>query len=117
MSEVESESVRSSPLKKCGVEFIDRQRLKRIEDKILDLIIVFESMHKTLSKMKRECGRRCLKEHCRECMCLGIMDEFEEQIYEVEINSKKAKVLHKLAQGTAHLVFIYPYSNKENSIC
>jgi hypothetical protein len=37
-------------------------------------------------------------------MCSNTIEEFEEQMYEAQVNMKKAEILHKRAQGTAHLV-------------
>lgn len=78
-----------------------------IEDKVLDLVIIFESLHSTLAKLRKQCEAHCLGDACYECNCASIIDELEEQMHEAEVNLKKADVLHKRAQGTAQLVKLY----------
>jgi len=99
-----SETERLSPLKDFAVNFIDRQRLKMIEDKVLDLVIIFESLYHTLAKLKQQCQNHCLGEDCVDCTCSSTVDELEEQMHEAQVNLKKADILHKRAQGTAQLV-------------
>lgn len=75
-----------------------------IEDKILDLVLVFESLYNTLSHLQRQCRLHCLGPQCTDCTCFRIVEEFEEQMHEAQTNMKKADVLHKRAQGTAQLL-------------
>jgi hypothetical protein len=75
-----------------------------IEDKVLDLVIIFESLYNTLSKLQRQCRSHCLGIHCVNCICSSTIEELEEQMHEAQVNLKKADVLHKRAQGTAQLV-------------
>jgi hypothetical protein len=88
-----------------------------IEDKILDLVLVFESLQHTLSKIQRQCQFHCVPERCSSCTCSRIIDEFEEQIDEVQVNLKKAEVLHRRSQGTAHLVSISITFGTQNILC
>ncbi|KAF4635972.1 hypothetical protein G7Y89_g2100 [Cudoniella acicularis] len=101
---VQSETEKLSPLTDFAVNFVDRQRLKMIEDKVLDLVIVFESLHNTLSKLRKQCELHCLGSACENCTCYITMEELEEQMHEAQVNLKKADVLHKRAQGTAQLL-------------
>jgi hypothetical protein len=96
--------VKLSPLTDFAVNFVDRQRLKMIEDKVLDLVIIFESLYNTLSKLQRQCRNHCLGNDCVDCICPSIVEELEEQMHEAQVNLKKADILHKRAQGTAQLV-------------
>lgn len=75
-----------------------------IEDKVLDLVIIFESLYNTLSKLQRQCRSHCLGIYCVNCICSSTIEELEEQMHEAQVNLKKADVLHKRAQGTAQLV-------------
>jgi hypothetical protein len=75
-----------------------------IEDKVLDLVIIFESLYNTLSKLQRQCQRHCMGNRCVDCICANTAEEIEEQMHEAQVNLKKADVLHKRAQGTAQLV-------------
>ncbi|KAF8849199.1 hypothetical protein BDZ45DRAFT_243908 [Acephala macrosclerotiorum] len=104
LTEVQSETERLSPLTDFDLNFVDQQRLKMIEDKILDLVLVFESLYNTLSHLQRQCRLHCLGPQCTDCTCFRIVEEFEEQMHEAQTNMKKADVLHKRAQGTAQLL-------------
>ena|SRR5438045_2485192 len=104
LAQVKSESEKLSPLTNFDLNFVDRQRLKMIEDKVLDLVIIFESLHNTLSKLIRQCQSHCLGSTCIDCSCAITIEELDEQIHEVQVNLKKADILHKRAQSTAQLV-------------
>ncbi|KUJ21645.1 uncharacterized protein LY89DRAFT_729158 [Mollisia scopiformis] len=104
LAEVKDENTKLSPLTDLKVNFVDRQRLKMIEDKVLDLVIIFESLYNTLAKLRKQCETHCLGAACYECNCASIIDELEEQMHEAEVNLKKADILHKRAQGTAQLL-------------
>lgn len=104
LAQVQDEEVKLSALTDFAVNFVDRQRLKMIEDKVLDLVIIFESLHNTLSKLCKQCRAHCLGSNCVDCSCSRTINELEEQMHEAEVNLKKADILHKRAQGTAQLV-------------
>jgi hypothetical protein len=75
-----------------------------MEDQILDLVIIFESLHNTLTQLRRQCQDHCLRKLCIDCTCAGIVSEFEEQINETQMNLRKTEILHKRARSTAQLV-------------
>ena len=104
MTPVRSEDIRWTPSTDISIKFIDRQRLKQTEDKILDLKIIFESLYNTLWKLQKQCQIHCVEARCKECTCSRTMEEFEEQMNEAQVNLKKVEVLHEKAQGTAHMV-------------
>lgn len=104
LAHVRSETVRLSPLEDFTVNFIDRQRLKHTEDKVLDLVIVFESLYSTLSQLLRQCRLHCVEARCQNCVCSNTSNEIEEQMLEVQMNLKKVDVLRRRAKGTAHLL-------------
>lgn len=80
-----------------------------IEDKVLDLVIIFESLYNTLSKLRRQCELHCLGDRCGDdCSCASTIEELEEQMHEAQVNLKKVDILHKRAQGTAQLVSTRP---------
>jgi hypothetical protein len=106
LAQVQREDEKLSPLTDFAVNFVDRQRLKMIEDKVLDLVIIFESLHHTLSKLQRQCEKHCLGSECKDCVCRSTIEELEEQMHEAQVNLKKAEVLHKRAKGTAQLVVL-----------
>lgn len=101
---MECETERLSPLADFAVNFVDRQRIKMIEDKVFDLHIIFESLYHTTSQLKYQCRTHCLGQLCQDCVCSSVCDELEEQINDVQVNIKKVEILHKRAQGTAQLV-------------
>jgi hypothetical protein len=77
-----------------------------IEDKILDLVIIFDSLYNTLSKLHLQCRNHCMGSDCVDCSCTAILEEFEDQMHDVQLNLKKADVLYKRVQSTANLVHI-----------
>lgn len=87
------------------VPFLDRQRLKTTEDKILDLKIIFDCLSHTVSHLSRQCQSNCLGMQCIDCRCPEMIEELEEQLHDIEINIKRTEVLHKRAQATAQLVY------------
>lgn len=76
------------------------------EDKILDLVIIFESLYNTLSKLHLQCRNHCMGAKCVDCNCLAVLEDFEDQMHDVQLNLKKADVLYKRAQSTAKLVSV-----------
>jgi hypothetical protein len=106
LTQVQSETEHLSPFADSALNFVDRQRLKRIEDKVLDLVIIFESVYNTLEKLQRQCRIHCLKDSCQDCTCSRTVEELEEQMYEAQMNLRKADVLHKRARSTGQLVSI-----------
>ena len=87
------------------VSFLDRQRLQLLEYRIIDLVVVFESMLDTLARLKLQCekhhweGGPCLSD----CSCAATSENFEELEHDVQLNLKRADTLHKRAQGTTQL--------------
>ncbi|KAH7386569.1 hypothetical protein BKA64DRAFT_646116 [Cadophora sp. MPI-SDFR-AT-0126] len=84
--------------------FLDRQRLKMIEDKILDLKIIFDSLLNTIKRLRRQCEIGYLKGMPSEFLVHSIIDDLEEQMQEIELNVKRVEVLHLKAQATAQLI-------------
>ncbi|KAF4629509.1 hypothetical protein G7Y89_g8640 [Cudoniella acicularis] len=80
----------------------DRQMLKIIEDKALDMLTIFESMTDTISTLLQE------YEYLRSGTCTTGRDKIilrlKESLREVELYRKKAKTLHRKTQGTASLL-------------
>jgi hypothetical protein len=112
LTKIRNETERVSPLVDFAVNFVDRQRLKVIEDKILDLVIIFESLYNTLSKLKQQCCKHCIPGLCMDCTCLSVIEELEDQMYETQINIKKADVMYKRANGITQLVRIILHAVK-----
>jgi hypothetical protein len=104
LAQVQSDTERLSPLTDFAVNFVDRQRLKLTEDKILDLVIIFESLYNTISKLHLQCRNNCKGAECVDCNCATILEDFEDQMQDVQLNLKKVDVLYKRAQSTAKLV-------------
>lgn len=106
LSKVQSENERQSPLADSAVKFLDRQRLKVLEDKILDLVTIFESLYNTLSVLQQQSRKQCRQTLCVDCRCPAIIEALDEQMGDVEMNLKRAEVLHRRAQGTSRLVCV-----------
>ena len=84
--------------------FLDRQRLQLMEDKILDLVVIFDSLLDTILRLKLQCQKHCRDDACVDCRCMAINDNFEQLEYDIQLNLKKIDTLYKRAQGTTQLV-------------
>lgn len=104
LAQVQKEDAKLSPLLDFNINFVDRQRLKMMEDKVLDLMIIFESLYNTLSMLQTQCQKHCLDSGCQDCTCQSTIEELEEQKHEAQVNLSKVRILQKRAQATAHLV-------------
>lgn len=102
-----TETERLSPLTDININFIDRQRLKLLEDRVLDLQVIFDSSTNTVEHVRRQCTIYC-ETYCssslKRCNCREVGQELDELLAELRMNQKKADVLHKRAQATAQLV-------------
>jgi hypothetical protein len=104
LAEVQCKTDPHSSSPDFAVNFLDRQRMKMLEDKILDLILIFDSLLDTLSQLQRQCRRHCLGKLCEDCKCAITVEELKEQMHDTQVNLRRVKVLHKRAQSTAQLV-------------
>ena len=87
-----------------------------IEDKILDLKIIFGSLSHTLSRLKKQCQVSCVEGLCvtRGCVCPNAVDDLDEQLQEIEVNMEQIEVLHRRAQATAQIVCTQTLSAGDN---
>jgi hypothetical protein len=105
LAEVHTETEPTTWRLDTSVDFLDRQRMRMIEDKILDLVVIFESLHDTLSQLQRQCRLQCREQLCQNCSCAATIEDFKEQIRITQINLKRVEMLYKRAQSTAQLVY------------
>jgi hypothetical protein len=95
------------------ISFEDRQILKVIEDKVLNMIIIFQSLLDTIRTLLQHweiLGKQKLPELKPDMVVSGLDDARQE----VELYLKNTKSLHKRVQGTATLVS-YPESLKSRN--
>jgi len=104
LAELPRDDVEVSSVVNFTPNFVDRQKMKMIENKVLDLLVILESLRNTLYMLKRRCENQCLGMECENCTCGRISEELEERILENQIDLRIAKVLLKRAQGMAQLV-------------
>jgi hypothetical protein len=104
LAEVQYDTDPHSSSSEFGINFLDRQRIKMLEDKILDLVVIFDSLLDTLSQLQRQCRRHCLGRLCENCKCAITIEGFKEQMHDTQVNLRRVKVLHKRTQSTAQLV-------------
>ena len=90
-----------------NINFVDRQKLKLLQDLVIDLQVIFESMMSYIKGI-RMCCERCCNMLCSrnnsDCIWIEVMDELDLHIAEVEFNIKRAKTLRDRAETTAKLV-------------
>lgn len=86
----------------------ERQMLKDLEDELLDVILVFDSMHSTLAKLLRSYSRYRTSSNAMSSRdeddfdCIG--EALQERCEDVSIHRKKIKTLHEKLKGTINLV-------------
>jgi hypothetical protein len=112
LAEVQCETESTPWRPDSGIEFLDRQRMRMIEDKILDLIVIFESLQDTLSQLQRHCRRQCRGPRlCENCKCTTTIEELKDQMRVTQFNLKRVEVVYKRAQSTTQLVCYFPIVN------
>ncbi|KAL3421149.1 hypothetical protein PVAG01_07594 [Phlyctema vagabunda] len=85
------------------INFADRQVLKVVEDRVLDLITIFESTADTISTILERYGliyNTSNNQPWHDQVTINLKDNLRE----VELYRKKADTLHKMVQGTASLL-------------
>ena len=60
-----------------------------MEDKVLDMIIIVETVYNMLSKLQKQCQNHCLLGRCVNCTCSRTFEELEKHMHEVQVNFKK----------------------------
>lgn len=86
------------PLIDFRISFADRQVLKTIEDKILDLFIIFDSMTDTLRELCYQWSNGT------SCSRSGVLASLRDNIAEMALHRHKAKTLLERLRGTTALV-------------
>lgn len=105
LAEVPCETTSTPWRPDSGIDFLDCQRMRMIEDKILDLVVIFELLQDTLSQLQRQCRRQCLGPRlCENCNCTTTIEELKDQMRVTQINLKRVEVVYKKAQSTTQLV-------------
>lgn len=86
------------------ITFLDRQRLQLLEEKILDLLVIFDSILDTVSRLKLQCRKHCRQDTCVDCTCSTIFEDYEDLERAVQLNVKNTQTMYKRAQGITQLV-------------
>lgn len=109
-AKVGSENDHLSSLTDFNITFIDRQELKDLEDRVLDLQVILPSMMKTVARIRDEikgCSIRIGVTEDERYDMEQIIDEFEEYVREAETHVERAKVLQDKVKSAAKLVRSY----------
>lgn len=111
LAKIGAEKESSSPLTDFNIDFVDRQTLKTLEDQVIDLQLILDSILDSIRGIHKQCWR-CCQNYCSdknsECNCKQVLDELEFYIQEVEYHSKKSMKLRERATTTANLVNLPP---------
>lgn len=95
------------------INFEDRQILKVVEDRVLDLFIIFDSTSDTVSTLLQE--YEAIKSDLKTSKRDRVITKLQDILREVALYRKKVETLHKMVQGTASLVR-YP-ENPNSYMC
>lgn len=103
----EKESLSSSSPTDFEVNFVTRQNLKLSEDYIIDMQVILQTLLSTVTDVRAQCKKfrqsRNMSEEEKADLELAI-DEFGEDVKEVEMLSKRAQFLREKATSTSQLV-------------
>jgi hypothetical protein len=88
------------------IKFDDRQSLKVIEDHLLDMIIIFESILDTIVVLLRQWEKikKQDDDHANPDTTTAHLEEFS---HEVRLYRKKVKVLYERVKGSSALVSMH----------
>ncbi|KAL1970711.1 hypothetical protein VTN77DRAFT_4355 [Rasamsonia byssochlamydoides] len=88
------------------VSFVDRQKLKQLEDYTADLKVILQTMVHTVTGIHEQCLKWCSR-NCRGrkgCCCESFIEEFDSYVKEAQMHFSRAQVLHERVQSTARLL-------------
>ncbi|KAL1985619.1 hypothetical protein VTN96DRAFT_7599 [Rasamsonia emersonii] len=88
------------------VSFVDRQKLKQLEDYITDLQVILDTMVHTATGIRTQCLKWCSR-NCtgrERCCCESFLEEFNRFVNEAQMHLSRAQVLHEKVQSTAKLL-------------
>ena len=94
--------------------------LKDLEDELLDVILVFYSMHGALTKLLRNYNRYCLantnpsSDNGDSFDCIG--GALQENCEDIVLHRKKIQTLHEKLKGTINLVSCDRYKSYSKSL-
>jgi hypothetical protein len=84
------------------INFEDRQILKVIEDRVLDMLTIFEATSDTITTLLQQ--YEYIRYDLRDVKSDRIITSLRDNLLEVELYKNKVETLHKRVQGTASLV-------------
>ena len=88
------------------LDFQERQLLKDLEDELLDILLVFDSLYNTIQALLRHYNQFCLASEVesKNDAFDYISDALSEKSEDVVLNRKKIQSLHTKVKGTIELV-------------
>ena len=81
------------------INFEDRQRLKQLDDKVMDILVIFDSTLDTISNLLGKC-------EVLDPTSSTFTQTLSEQQREIELNKEKATALYKKVMATSQLVHL-----------
>lgn len=97
-----------SPLTDFNVNFEDRQKLKMLEDQVLDLRVILPGILESIIgvwESCRECSATLLLSHAEKSELEEVIDELDEYAKEAKRLIERSQSLKAKAKSTAQLVF------------
>lgn len=86
----------------------DRQELKIIEDKVIDLQTIIATLSNNIKGVRKHCQSSC-QVYCKQaqrgtCACDAISEKFDSYLEEVQLCMKRANALRDMVFSSAQLV-------------
>ncbi|KAI9801453.1 MAG: hypothetical protein M1833_002685 [Piccolia ochrophora] len=80
-----------------NIDFADRQRLKQLDDRVVDILVMHDATLDTVSNLLGQCSDL-------DCGSSAFTQALSEQLRELELNKHKAEALYKKLEATARLL-------------
>ena len=104
-AEVESERAGFEPLTNLPISFVDRQELKRLEDRVIELRVIVETTQKDVQQLYEHARKVSIHEYFEhDSVMEAILDEFQELVKTAKSNENRAKALKWRAKEVTKLV-------------
>jgi len=107
VAKIGNEKKTISPLTDYEVNFIDRQKLMQLEEMIVDLEVILDSLSDSIDGICKQC-QRCCQTFCsnatENCVCGQILDELNLCTRHIDVDIRRAGFLQKKVKATARLV-------------
>lgn len=107
-AKVETERASFDPLTDIQIDFIDRQKLKQLEDEVTELGIILSTMQNTVLRMSEYVRKISPDEYTTDRSIVNaIIEELEENAKDADMNQRRGEALKMRVKSATKLVRAY----------